>query len=81
MKKYEVVEFEAGDVIQFTGHCTEFKNGTVVVLVRSLGVFRILGGEYRDTKHVTDITLQDWYKEGEIQYLGNVANQKGEFND
>jgi len=81
MKKYEVVEFEAGDVIQFIGSSTGFQNGTVVVLIRSLGLFRVLGGGSRDTKHLPDSTLQNWYKEGQIDYLGNIANQNGGLHD
>lgn len=81
MKKYEVVEFEAGDVIQFIGSSTGFQNGTVVVLIRSLGVFRVLGGGNRDSVHLTDAKLQDWYKEGQIDYLGNIANQNGGLHD
>lgn len=78
MKKYEVVEFEAGDVIQFIGlgeENREFPNGQVVVLIRSLAVFRLLGGGYKDTRHVTNNQLQELYAEGKIDYLGNIANQ------
>lgn len=81
MKKFEVVEFEAGDVIQIIGHSTGFTNGTVFVLIRSLGLFRVLGGGNRDTKHLPDSTLQEWYKQGEIDYLGNIANQRGTHNE
>lgn len=80
MKKYEVVEFEAGDVIQFIGfdiENREYPNGQVVVLLRSLGVFRLLGGGYKDTKHVTNAQLQELYSQGRIDYIGNLANQKG----